>query len=120
MAGDIKKTVRDSSRNPFSAQERDAIMTAFENNTYSSKFAPVSHSYYAPYVRFLFMTGARPEEAIALKWKHISADCLKIQFKEAMPSDTGILGETKTRKVRTFPCNASLSAFLNSVKPENV
>lgn len=120
MAGDIKKTVRDSSRNPFTAQERDAIITAFENNTYSSKFAPVSHSYYAPYVRFLFMTGARPEEAIALKWKHISADCLKIQFKEALPSDTGILGETKTRKVRTFPCNASLSEFLKSIKPENI
>lgn len=67
MAGDIKKTVRDSSRNPFSAQERDTIITAFENNTYSSKFAPGSHSYYVPYVRFLFMTGARPEKAIALK-----------------------------------------------------
>lgn len=37
-----------------------------------------------------------------------------------MPSDTCILGETKTLKVRTFPCNASLSAFLKSVKPENV
>jgi integrase len=118
MAGDIKKTVRDTSRAPFSSAERDAIIAAFENNLYSSKFAPIPHSYYASYVRFLFMTGARPEEAIALKWKHIAADCSKIQFKEAIPSDTGILGETKTGKARVFPCNGSLSAFLQSIKPE--
>lgn len=118
MAGDIKKTVRDTSTEAFSQEERDAIITAFENNTFSSKFAPIAHSYYAPYVKFLFMTGCRPEEAIALQWKHISADCLRIQFKEAIPSDTGIRGDTKTGKTRTFPCNPRLQAFLQSIKPE--
>lgn len=39
MASDIKKTVRNSSRAPFSAAERDAIIEAFENNIFSSKFA---------------------------------------------------------------------------------
>jgi integrase len=118
MAGDIKKVKRETSRAPFSQAERDAIIEAFEQNTYSSKFAPVPHSYYVSYVRFLFMTGCRPEEAIALKWKHVSADCMKIQFKEARPSDTGILGETKTGKSRMFPCNESLKAFLLSIKPK--
>lgn len=118
MAGDIKKTVRDTSREPFSCEERDVIITAFENNTYSSKFASTPHSYYAPYVKFLFMTGCRPEEAVALQWKHISIDCLRIQFKEAIPSDTGIRGETKTGKTRNFPCNPRLQAFLQSIKPE--
>jgi integrase len=28
--------------------------------------------YYTPYVKFLFFTGCRPSEAIALKWKHIT------------------------------------------------
>lgn len=119
MAGDIKKTVRDKSREPFSHQERDAIIAAFENNTYSSKFASVPHSYYAPYVN-LFMTGCRPEEAIALQWKHISSDCLRIQFKEAIPSNTGIRGKTKTGKTRNFPCNLQLQAFLHSIRPENL
>jgi integrase len=118
MAGDIKKVKRETSRTPFSQSERDAIIEAFEKNIYSSKFASVAHSHYAPYVRFLFMTGCRPEEAIALKWKHISADYLKIQFKEARPSDTGILGETKTGKARTFPCNESLKTFLLFIKPK--
>ncbi|AFY87357.1 Arm DNA-binding domain-containing protein [Chroococcidiopsis thermalis] len=119
MASDIKKTVRDTSREPFSREERDAIIAAFENNSFCSKFAPIPHSYYAPYVKFLFITGCRPEEAIALQWKHISADCQRIQFKEAIPSDTGIRGQTKTGKTRTFPCNSKLQEFLGSIKPES-
>jgi integrase len=120
MAGEIKKTVRGTSRQAFSKEERDAILAAFENNTYSSKYAPIPHSYYLLYVRFLFLTGARPEEAIALKWKHISPDNKRIQFREARPSDTGVLGETKTGKVRTFPCNGSLTTLLESIRPEGV
>ncbi|URD52240.1 Arm DNA-binding domain-containing protein [Chroococcidiopsis sp. CCNUC1] len=119
MASDIKKTVRDTSREPFSREERDAIIAAFENNSFCSKFAPIPHSYYAPYVKFLFITGCRPEEAIALQWKHISVDCSRIQFKEAIPSDTGIRGQTKTGKTRTFPCNSKLQEFLGSIKPES-
>jgi integrase len=37
-----------------------------------------------------------------------------------MPSDTGIRGETKTGKARTFPCNPTLQAFLQSIKPEKI
>lgn len=118
MAGDIKKNTRNTSRESFSREEKEAIIAAFENNTFSPKFTSTPHSFYAPYVKFLFMTGCRPEEAIALQWKHISTDCLKIQFKEAVPSDTGIRGDTKTRKIRAFPCNPRLQAFLQSIRPE--
>lgn len=120
MSNDIKKTKRDKSLAPFSAGEREAILEAFEKDTYSSKFAPAPHSYYLSYVKFLFLTGCRPEEVIALQWKHISQDCLRIQFKEAIPSDTGIRGETKTGKARAFPCNPKLQAFLQCIKPENI
>lgn len=117
MANDIKKTVRNRSRESFSREEKEAIIAAFENNTFSPKFTSTPHSFYAPYVKFLFMTGCRPEEAIALQWKHVSTDCLKIQFIEAEPSDTGIRGDTKNHKTRVFPCNASLQAFLQSIRP---
>ena len=120
MARDIKKTVRDSSREPFSSGERDAIIAALENNTYSSKYSPFSHSYYAPYVNFLFMTGCRPEEAVALQWKHITIDCTKINFIEAIPCDTGIRGATKNKKTRIFPCNPKLQSFLQRIKPEKL
>jgi integrase len=120
MASEIKSNkAGKTSRMPFSKEERDAIINAFKNNTYSSKFAPTPHSYYAPYIQFLFYTGCRPEEAIALQWKHISAGCQRIQFKEAVPSDNGIRGQTKTGKTRTFPCNPKLQEFLGSIKPES-
>jgi integrase len=117
MHKDIKRVKRNSDRTPFTAEERDCIISAFENNTYSPKFAPTRHSYYFPYVKFLFMTGCRPEEAAALQWKHIQGNCERIRFEEAIPSDTRIRGETKTHKARPFPCNKSLQEFLLSIKP---
>lgn len=120
MPQEIKKTASNDDPTPFAAEERDAIIEAFEQNTYSSKFALIPHSYYASYVKFLFMTGCRPEEAVALQWKHISNDCSKIRFEEALPSDTRVRGPIKTGKPRTFPCNVKLQAFLESIKLHDV
>ncbi|MEC4868182.1 MAG: DUF3596 domain-containing protein, partial [Jaaginema sp. PMC 1078.18] len=49
---------------PFTPQERDRIIEAFEQSETASR--------YAPFVKFLFLTGCRPSEAIALRWKNIS------------------------------------------------
>jgi integrase len=75
LAQEIKTQKRSKvSRKPFTRNCVAAIISAFENDTYCSKFSPLSHSYYAPYVKFLLHTGCRPEEAIALKWKHVERD----------------------------------------------
>ena len=72
LAKEIKtKKSSKVSRKPFSRECVAAIIAAFTNNTYRSKYSPVPHSYYLPYVKFLLHTGCRPEEAIALKWKHV-------------------------------------------------
>lgn len=119
MASEIKSEKTSStSRMSFTKEERDAIIQAFENDTYSSKFAPVPHSYYAPYVKFLFLTGARPEEAIALKWKHIKNN--RIVFCEAVATDLKIRKSTKTHETRTFPINTQLQALLDEIKPDEV
>ncbi|MEG3438729.1 DUF3596 domain-containing protein [Pannus brasiliensis CCIBt3594] len=104
LARDIKtkKTSR-VSRKPFSRSCVAAIISAFENNTYASKYSPIAHSYYAPYVKFLFHTGCRPEEAIALKWKHIEPD--RVHFCEAFATDVRLRKTTKTDKPRYFPIN---------------
>lgn len=117
MPNEVRKISRGENRTPFSAAERDAIIKAFEENTYSSKFALTPHSHYSSYVKLLFMTGCRPEEAVALQWKHISKDCSKIRFEEAIPSDTRIRGPLKTDIPRTFPCNPQLQALMKSIKP---
>lgn len=119
MASEIKSEKSGTtSRMSFTKEERDAIIQAFETNTYSSKFAPVPHSYYAPYVKFLFLTGARPEEAIALKWKHIKNN--RIVFCEAVATDLKIRKSTKTHETRTFPINFQLQGLLDEIKPDEV
>lgn len=71
MAQRIKvKQDSDSDINPFSIKERDQIIEAFKSSQYS---------HYAPLVEFLFFTGCRPSEAIALKWSDLTNMKLTIQ-----------------------------------------
>lgn len=112
MASDISVTRGDVDEiDPFSKTEREAIENAFRlHKTYCG---------YYPFIRFLFLTGCRTGEAIALRWKHISKDCSSITFSESYDSDLNILKDTKTHKSRKFPCNTSLREFLLSIKPED-
>ncbi|MEM6353453.1 MAG: tyrosine-type recombinase/integrase [Cyanobacteria bacterium P01_D01_bin.14] len=91
----------------FTLSERDAIIQAFDRH----------RVVYAPWVRFLFLTGCRPEEAAALRWEHISGDCAELMIKEAAPNDTGFIQPTKTYQATRFPCNRKLQALLRSQRP---
>ena len=106
----IKKTGdEDNDINPFSKDERDAIIAAFEANTY--------YKHYANYVRFLFFTGARPSEVIAVQWRHISNK--SICFEQAVvrsPNGLIVKQGLKTQSKRMFPVNAQLLELLNSMK----
>jgi integrase len=100
--------------NPFSANERDQIVAAFTANRY--------YKYYATLVEFLFITGARPSEAIALQWKHISGDFRTISFEQAVTVSEGGLAikqGLKTQEKRKFPCNAKVQGLLERIKPKD-
>ena len=90
---------------PFTQQERDRIIKAFKEQ----------EPYYAPLIEFLFLTGCRPSEAIALRWKHIDASLTQITFCEAFVY--GVTKDTKTSKSRSFPVNPKLRSLLEAVKP---
>ncbi|MBE9136193.1 site-specific integrase [Nodosilinea sp. LEGE 07088] len=113
MAADVKvkkSGTEEDEINPFTREERDRIIAAFKANRY--------YSYYAPLMEFLFFTGCRPSEAIALQWKHIGSKV--ITFKQAVVYDGRrlVLKEgLKTQKMRRFPVNAQLTELLNSLKP---
>ncbi|GET42482.1 tyrosine-type recombinase/integrase [Microseira wollei] len=112
MAEQIKVAKNDREKiDPFSADERDAIIAAFEASHY--------YNYYAPLVKFLFMTGCRTGEAIALQWKHISGDCKNITFSETFNGHFKIRKDTKTHKARNFPCNDKLQTLLLSIRPDD-
>jgi len=114
MAGKIDApTTPEQEIDPFSKEERDAIIQAFQEHP--------KYKHYANFVRFLFMTGCRTSEAVGLRWGHISKDCLKIVFSEAIVnvSSRGIKKDTKTHKPRRFPCNSALQELLLSIRPKN-
>ena len=107
--------------NPFSLEERDAILNAIATDQFCPAKSGYKHSRYAPLIQLLFATGCRPSEAIALQWKHISKDFRFISFEQAViGTDSGrrIRAGLKTQEKRKFPCNESLKLLLQSIKPE--
>ncbi len=95
---------------PFSREEIQQIVTAFENSRY--------YSHYTDYVKFLFATGVRTSEAIGLRWKHISFSREEIEIYEVMArGDNGSTSNrvrkgTKTENLRAIPCKGKLKRML--------
>ncbi|MBD2208752.1 tyrosine-type recombinase/integrase [Nostoc linckia FACHB-104] len=110
MSEDIKLPKHDSDAiDPFTKEEMNIIIQAFEE----------TRPHYAPFVKFLFWTGCRTGEAIALQWKHINSECTQITFSESYDSALNIRKGTKTGKSRKFPCNTQVRQLLLSIRPSS-
>jgi integrase len=94
--------------NPFTEQERKLIIEAFRNHEY--------YSHYTPLVDFLFTAGCRPEEALALQWKHIKGNA--VTFCQKLTAKGEIEAGTKTQSKRSITINDQLKATLEAIKPE--
>lgn len=103
------KVVKSRTINPFTVQERDAIIKAFEEFS--------GHCHYAPFVKFLFLTGCRTSEAVGLQWQHIDLALTYITFAEAVVEGQRTRS-TKTHKIRKFPINQQLKDLLGGIRPE--
>ena len=86
----------------FTIPERDIIIQEFAR-TYLPGLA---------WVKFLFFTGCRPEEAAALRGEHVASDYRQILIAEAFPVDMQEPQGTKNGKITRFPCNLRLQEFL--------
>jgi integrase len=98
--------------NPFTKEERDLIIQTFKSDLY--------YSYYMPYVQFLFFTGCRPSEAIALTWENITKNF--IQFRKAIViSEYGLVFKEglKTQTKRDFPINSEVREILARIRPDS-
>ena len=107
--------------NPFSLSERDAIIKAIETDQFCPAASSRKHSYYGPLVKFLFATGCRPSEAVALTWQNVASDCKQVTFAQALiNTDSGkeIRLGLKTQEQRSFPCNRSLKKLLKMLKSQ--
>lgn len=70
---------------------------------------------YALMVDWLFTTGCRTGEALALKWGDVNLDQNRITISRSINSRTGIEGSTKNRKIRTLPINERMGAILSTL-----
>lgn len=98
----------------FTVPEIELILEAFKNDTYS-RFNG-KHKQYYNYVKFLWLTGCRPNEAQALKWSNVDSN--KLKFCETRGTCSGKLIQkkgTKTEFSRYFPINTELREFLDSL-----
>jgi integrase len=110
MSADIKSVKKSDAEdiNTFTSEERNSIIQRLKDNG----------SHYAPLVEFLFRTGARPSEAIALQIKHLGKEYRSITFCQSItPSESGLKLKQglKTQSQRVFPCGEGLRTFLESL-----
>jgi integrase len=89
---------------PFTTAEIKAILSAFESDRY--------YKHYYPFVQFLFGTGCRLGEAIALQWKHISPGFATAWIGHSIAD--GQRKSTKTGKARTVLLNSQVSEMLKN------
>lgn len=96
---------------PFTKEERDKIIQAFRDNKY--------YSHYANLIEFLFLTGCRTGEALALQFKHLQPKAILFEQNiEACNTHGGkeITKGLKTQPERTFPVNTQLGRLLERIK----
>ena len=101
------KTVNKGTDNidPFTEEEIESIVKSFQSSHY--------YNYYTPFVKFLFATGCRTGEAIALRWSHVLSTRSRYQYVLFAENYTqGIRKATKNNKSRKFPVNDDLKQLL--------
>lgn len=112
-----KKNNEDNEICPFTIEERDAIINAFRTGIYERLKG--SHTQYADYIEFLFVSGTRTSEALGLRWEHIDFEKKIIYLQEARV--LAINGRKqaevqkkglKTQKRRLLPMNNRLYELL--------
>ncbi len=103
----------------FKVKEIYSILEAFSSERFS-RFKG-KHKQYYNFVYFLWLTGCRPSEAVALKWENVDLAKKRLVFREAEVRTSGKIIKkkgTKTEFSRIFPINSELMELLKNVKTQ--
>ncbi len=111
----LKPPYTDTDPDPFTREEMNRIIEAYETHP--------KYSYFTPLVRFLFLTGCRTGEAFGLRWKNVTEKSIIFCQTIALARGKHIYSNrTKTGKNREFPRikDSELDKLLKQLKPETV
>lgn len=100
----------------FRVKEIYPILEALNEETHSKRRG--KHKQYYLYAQFLWLTGCRPSEAVALKWENVDLVKRRIKFCEGQVNASGKIIKkkgTKTVELRYFPINSELENLLLSI-----
>lgn len=101
----------------YSPEQIQAIISAFQEDIYCSKFSGYKHSYYGDFILFRFLTGARPSEVVALTGGDIIMKNCKtfIMFNKRYVKGVLKQGLKNKKLSRLFPCNDSLRTLIEGL-----
>lgn len=113
----VKKSIK-----PFTTEEITKILNAFRTNLFCSKSSAYTHSHYADFVEFLFLSGVRISEAIGLQVKHIDFERNELVICSVLArGDKGqtnaaqrVRKETKTGNIRHLTLTPRLREMLEA------
>lgn len=108
-----------SRRKPLEENEIVALLEAIRNDTYCPANSRFKHSFYYPFLSFIFQTGVRNAEAIGLKVRHIDFINSQIEISETFARTVRgtnhaarIEKGTKMENIRYLPLSAELRVLL--------
>ena len=114
----VKKTVKPQ-RIPFTLEEIAKILRAFKDNTFCRRASRYPHSFYYPFIYFLFKTGVRPAEAIGLRVGSVDLTQRIIHIREVLArtvrgtnQGVRVRKETKNGKERLLPLTEDLLSVI--------
>jgi integrase len=114
----VKKTVKQD-RIPFNEEEIRLILEAIKNDRFCSPSSRYKHSFYYPFIYFIFKTGVRNAEAVGLRVGSLDFKHKTIVIKESLARTVNgthaaarVRKETKNGKVRTIPMTEDLEELL--------
>lgn len=109
-----KSDKRPSTREPLSMEEMTRILEALRTNSHCSSKNAFKHSYYYLFVKFIFHTGARVGETIALRVKDLDLSIGRANIHVAWGKDPARHGDKKVFK----ETKTELSRRLVQLSPE--
>ncbi|OQP43288.1 hypothetical protein A4H97_34105, partial [Niastella yeongjuensis] len=78
-----KRKRKNPKREPLEEKEIIQILDAIKNDTYCPTASNFKHSFYYPFLAFIFFTGVRNAEAIGLRVKHVDLGNKRVEISEA-------------------------------------